>query len=101
MGMMKNYLLNVICACSDHQFGQDAVEFAIQMGLVKLTYNLDEDVKLIMSQYDDVIEWYRREVAQNEAVLSESYAPLLAVLDIDTPEGQRKDQLLFPPAEAA
>jgi len=99
---MKNYLLNLICACSDHQFGQDAVEFAISMGLVKLTYNLDEDVKLIMSQYDDVIEWYRREIVQNEAVLTESYAPILAVLDIDTPEGRRKDALLFPPqAEAA
>ena len=101
MGMIKNYLLEIICACSDHQFGQDAIEFAIQMGHVKLTFDHEADVKQIMAQYDDIIEWYRREVAQNEAVLTESYAPLLAVLDLDTQEGRRKDALLFPAAEAA
>jgi hypothetical protein len=67
MGMLKNYLLDLICACSDHQYGQDAIEFAVSMGLVKISYNLEADVKTIMNQYDDIIEWYRREVAQNQA----------------------------------
>jgi hypothetical protein len=78
MGATKNYLNNVICASApEEQFGQDAVEFAIQMGLVKLTMDFKTDVALIASQYDDICQAYRREVMRNEAALVESYGPLL------------------------
>jgi hypothetical protein len=46
--MMKDYLLQVQERCSEHQFGQDAVEWAIISGWVKLTYNLENDVRTIM-----------------------------------------------------
>ena len=64
MGMMKNYLLNVLQQCSEEQFGQDAVEWAIVSGLVHTTYDLDRDVHEIMSRYDEIIERYRRSLAQ-------------------------------------
>ena len=38
MGMMKKYLLNLLTLCSDEQFGQDAVEWAIMNGNIHLTY---------------------------------------------------------------
>src|SRR6516162_6360569 len=64
MGMMKNYLLNLLQQCSEEQFGQHAVEWAIVSGLVRLTYDSDRDVREIMSRYDEIIEAYRRSVAQ-------------------------------------
>jgi hypothetical protein len=64
MGMMKNYLLNVLQQCSEEQFGQDAVEWAIVSGLVRTTYDLDCDVHEIMSRYDEIIERYRLSLAQ-------------------------------------
>jgi len=82
---MKNYLNDVICACSEHQFGQDAVEHAILTGQVKLAYDLAGDVRAIMSQYDAIVENYQREINRNEEVLAESYGPLLA--DILHPVG--------------
>lgn len=45
---MKRYLENLIHLCSDEAFGQDAVEWAILSGHVKLTYNLDADLRAIM-----------------------------------------------------
>jgi len=45
---MKNYLLTVLQQCSEHQFGQDAIEWAIVTGRVQLTYDLETDVRLIM-----------------------------------------------------
>ena len=50
MGMMKNYLLQLLCLCSDQQFGQDAVERAIQTGRIQLTYDLDRDLQLILGR---------------------------------------------------
>lgn len=64
MGMMKNYLLNLLQQCSEEQFGQDAVEWAITSGLVRLTYDLDRDIHETMSRYDEIIEGYRRALAQ-------------------------------------
>lgn len=100
MGAMKHYFNDVVCACSDQQFGQDAVEYALQMGWVTLSYDLKADVETIMGQYDQIIEAYRREVNRNEEVLADSYAPLLALIELDTLEGQRKDRLLFPRGES-
>ena len=50
MGYTKNYLLELLCLCSDEQFGQDAVEWAIMTGLVKLTYNQHQDLLTIMGR---------------------------------------------------
>ncbi len=64
MGMMKNYLLKLLQQCSEEQFGQDAIEWAIVTGRVRLTYNLESDVHQCMSRYDEIIEAYRRALAQ-------------------------------------
>jgi hypothetical protein len=63
MGMMKNYLLNLLQQCSEHQFGQDAIEWAVVSGLVRLTYDLERDIHETMSRYDQIIEAYRRFLA--------------------------------------
>lgn len=68
MGMTKNYLLKVLENCSEHQFGQDAVEWAIYSGWIKLTSNLQTDLAAIMGQpgkpetgqYDAICEAYRK-----------------------------------------
>ncbi len=64
MGMLKNYVLNVLQHCSEEQFGQDAIEWAIESGFVTLSYQLDQDVRNIMSKYDAIIEGYRKATAQ-------------------------------------
>ena len=60
MGMMKNYVLKLLEQCSEEQFGQDAIEWAIGTGLVHLSYDLGKDVQAIMPKYDQIIEAYRR-----------------------------------------
>lgn len=67
MGMMKNYLLNLLQQCSEEQIGQDAIEWAIVSGRVSLSYNLEGDVQTIMSSYDDIIEAYRKARGQYQA----------------------------------
>ena len=64
MGMMKNYLLNLLQQCSEEKFGQDAIEWAVVSGLVRLTYELDRDIRETMSRYDEIIEKYRVSLAQ-------------------------------------
>lgn len=64
--MMKNYVLTLLQQCSEKQFGQDAIEWAIVTGLVRLSYDLDADVRSIMSRYDEIIEAYRRSNAASE-----------------------------------
>jgi len=67
MGMVKNYLIGLACLCSEEAFGQDAVDWAIETGLVQLTYHREQDLRLIMGepgkpetgQYDAIIEAYR------------------------------------------
>jgi hypothetical protein len=88
MGMIKKYLLHLLHLCSDEQFGQDAVEWAIVSGHVRLTYNLHKDLLRIMGEpgkpetglYPSIVEAYQREVRQNEELLVESYQPLLEEL---------------------
>jgi hypothetical protein len=90
MGMMKRYLENIVCLCSPHKFGQDAVEWAILSGHVKLAFNQQEDLINIMGQpgkpetglYDTIIEEYQTmirdgEMNEKEALLLESYAALV------------------------
>jgi len=74
--MMKNYLLTLLQQCSEEQFGQDAIEWAIGAGLVRLSYELDADVRSIMLRYDEIIEAYRRSVAQAKEELHKAPAPM-------------------------
>lgn len=76
MGMMKNYVLKVLEQCSEERFGQDAIEWAIVSGLLPLTYNLERDVRAAMSRYDEIIEAYRRSLAQAKEVLPQQHAPM-------------------------
>ena len=76
MGMMKNYLLTLLQQCSEEQFGQDAIEWAIAAGLVRLAYEQDADVRSIMSRYDEIIEAYRRSKTQAKEELRKAAAPM-------------------------
>jgi len=75
MGMLKNYLIGLVGLCSEEAFGQDAVGWAIETGLVQLTYDLDQDLRLIMGEpgrpatgrYDEIIEAYHRYLAEKAA----------------------------------
>jgi hypothetical protein len=76
MGMMKNYLLKLLEQCSEEKFGQDAIEWAIVSGLVPLTYDLERDVRESMSRYDEIIEGYRRALAQAPVGATMPHAPM-------------------------
>jgi len=76
MGMMKNYLLTLLEKCSEEQFGQDVIEWAIVSGLVRLSYDLDADVRSIMLRYDELIEAYRRSLSKANEELRKAAAPM-------------------------
>jgi len=76
MGMMKNYLLTLLQQCSEEQFGQDVIDWAVTTGLVHLSYDLDTDIRSIMYRYDDLIEAYRRSRAQATHDLRQAAAPM-------------------------
>ena len=76
MGMMKNYLLRLLQQCSEEQFGQDAIEWAIGAGLVRLSYELATDVRSIMLRYDEIIDAYRRSIAHPNEQLRKAHAPM-------------------------
>ena len=76
MGMIKNYVLKLLSQGSEEQFGQDAIEWAITSGLVHLSYELDTDIRAIMSRYDEIIEGYRRSQAQRPEIRRKSLAPM-------------------------
>jgi hypothetical protein len=76
MGMLKNYLLKLLERCSEEKFGQDAIEWAIASGLVPLSYELDRDVRSIMLRYDEIIEAYRRSIAQTSEEFRKTPAPM-------------------------
>jgi hypothetical protein len=76
MGMMKQYLLGLLHQCSEEQFGQDAIEWAIVSGLVHLTYDLERDSHAIMSRYDEIIEGYRRSIAEATETRPMPIAPM-------------------------
>ena len=85
MGMTKNYLLKILENCSEHQFGQDAVEWAIYSGWVQLTGDLQTDLIAIMGQpgkpetgqYDAICEMYRRRVRELDEQTTEAMQPLI------------------------
>lgn len=87
MGMMKNYFLKLLQHCSEEQFGQDAIEWAVVTGLVRLSYELDKDVREIMPRYDEIIEAYRRSLAQG---IKENHPPL-ASMERAAPRRRVKD----------
>ena len=78
MGMMKNYLYSLVC-CVEEQFGQDAIEWAIFSGWFTPSYHYETDVAAIfavvetipgekpVTQYDRILEAYRRVFQRNEA----------------------------------
>lgn len=81
---MKNYLLTVLQCCSEENFGQEAIEWAIVTGRVTLTYDLKTDIRAIMgpdasgagaieTNYDRIIEAYRCEVREHGDALVEIY----------------------------
>jgi hypothetical protein len=76
MGMMKNYMLKLLQQCSEEQFGQDAIEWAIASGLVHLSYHLEPDVRSIMLRYDEIIEAYRRSLARANLELRKAAEPM-------------------------
>ena len=76
MGMMKNYLLRLLEECSEEQFGQHAIEWAVVTGLVRLTYDFDRDVRESMSRYDEIIEAYRRSLVRAKIKGSKPHAPM-------------------------
>ncbi len=43
----NNYLLNFLHHCSEEKCGQDAIEHALVMGALTLTYNLETDVHTV------------------------------------------------------
>jgi len=76
MGMTKNYILKLLQQCSEEQFGQDAIEWAIVSGLVRVSYELDTDIRSIMLRYDEIIEAYRRSMAQANERFRRAAAPM-------------------------
>lgn len=97
MGMMKNYLLNLLQQCSEEKFGQDAIEWAIVSGRVRLTYGLDRDIRQTMSRYDEIIEAYRVALAQvapkppNQRAEMERASPRRRVKTVHAPSVKKKN----------
>ncbi len=82
MGAMKHYVIELLTSCvPDVQFGQDAIEYAIYMRHVTLTYDMDTDVANIMARYSELVEAYQRHVHDNTALLIESYGPLITAME--------------------
>lgn len=71
MGYQKHYLNNLLCACvPDNGFAQDAIEYALVSNHVRLsgTHDLETDVRIVMGQYDQIVEAYHQ-VRQEEALV--------------------------------
>lgn len=79
--MIKQYLLDLLRLCSDQQFGQVAIEWAILTGKIKLTYDRETDLRLIMGepglpktgQYAQIIESYQSFLRANPIVHSRNF----------------------------
>jgi hypothetical protein len=87
MGMMKNYFLTLLEQCSEENFGQDAIEWAVVTGRIRLSYELDRDVREIMPRYDEITEAYRRSLAQEV----KEHRPPLAPMKRAAPRRRAKD----------
>jgi hypothetical protein len=81
MGMTKNYLLKIQENCCDQRFGQEAVEWAILSGWIKLTGDVQTDLVTIMGQpgkpetgkYDEIIVAYQRQCREHGDALVDLY----------------------------
>lgn len=58
--MQTAHYLNrlVTTAVPDLAFGQEALEWAILEGVLRLTYDLNSDLKLLMERYDYCCDLY-------------------------------------------
>ena len=63
MGMLKQYMLVLQERCSDHLYGQMAIEWAVLNGIVKLSGDMESDIRTVMLNYDNIIECYKQGVA--------------------------------------
>jgi hypothetical protein len=59
MGYVKQYLLRLEESASDEQFGQDAVRWAVESGMIKLTGKTQYDQNTIAAQYDLICDSFR------------------------------------------
>lgn len=76
MGQMKHYLNNLISESADNVEQQDAIEYAIYSGWVKLTYNIETDKATIAEQLAQITTKFRR-IADENAVKN---SPLLELV---------------------
>jgi len=56
---IKRYLENLLHQCSEEKTGQDAIDWAICSGFIKLTFDFDTDVKTCADEYSRIIEAYQ------------------------------------------
>ena len=70
MSMMKHYLLDLLTAAApENGFAQDAIEHAIVCGNIELTYDLATDVVRVMSEYDIIMDSYRKALPTRDLLL--------------------------------
>lgn len=65
---MKDYLLRFLTtAAPENGAGQDALEWAIQHGLLRLSYDFPTDLQQAAQQYDTIFESYHAALHQQAA----------------------------------
>ena len=69
----KNYLLNLLQHCSEENFGQQAIEWALVQNRIALTYQLEADVAAIMARYSEFIEAYQAQCREQGDALVQLY----------------------------
>ena len=81
MATISDYFLKLLENCSEEQTGQDAVAWAIFTGRIKLTYDLQTDLTVIMGEpgkpetgkYSEIIEGYQRVCQEHGGALVDLY----------------------------
>ena len=73
MAQTKNYLLTLLQHCSEENFGQEAIEWALIENKVTLTYILEKDVAAIMPRYSEFIEAYQKQCREHGDALVAVY----------------------------
>ena len=100
---MKEYLLQLLQACAEEKFGQDAIEWAIVMGHVPLTYQLAADVRAVMGEdganYDRIIEAYRRATSEHGGALVSLYESSGLLEEILRPVSTTRATITLPARE--
>ena len=64
-----SYLISLLAHCApDNGYAQDAIEEAIKSGWVTPGYvDIETDARLIMGQYDALLDWYHEFLSRDEA----------------------------------